>query len=140
MNPCTNFFLWIICSGSFSTVYLIKDILHSKEFAAKICNKAHIVREKKQKAVMREKDILILIKEPLQSYFVNILCIPRTVLIKGYFSLYLPNHVHISWLINLYWTVKVFILCDCNGYFGRINGIRELLSLSNWSLPFMYVK
>jgi len=76
-NNANDFYFGkIIGEGSFSTVYLIKDTLHKKEYAAKICSKAHIVREKKQKAVMREKDILILIKDkwnPRSPFFVKLI-------------------------------------------------------------------
>lgn len=66
----------IIGEGAFSTVYLVRDATRKQEFAAKICNKAHIVREKKQKAVMREKKILINIKDkwnPRAPFFVKLM-------------------------------------------------------------------
>ncbi|KAK7593006.1 hypothetical protein V9T40_007758 [Parthenolecanium corni] len=48
----------VIGEGSFSTVYLTKDIHTQKEFAIKVCEKHYIIREKKTEYVKREKDIL----------------------------------------------------------------------------------
>jgi len=64
-----------IGEGSFSTVYLVKDLVHKREYAAKVCNKNHIKREKKIKAVLHEKDIMIEIKDkwdPKAPFFVKL--------------------------------------------------------------------
>jgi len=49
----------IIGEGSFSTVYLCKEVTNQKEFAIKVCNKNHIKRERKRDAIMREKDTML---------------------------------------------------------------------------------
>ncbi|XP_001863432.2 3-phosphoinositide-dependent protein kinase 1 isoform X1 [Culex quinquefasciatus] len=48
----------VIGEGSFSVVYLAKDIHTSKECAIKVCEKQQIVREKKQDYVKREREAL----------------------------------------------------------------------------------
>ena len=49
----------LIGEGSFSCVFLAKEVATGKEFAVKVCDKAHIVREKKQAYVQSEKKILV---------------------------------------------------------------------------------
>jgi len=53
------FFGRIIGEGAFSTVYLSRDIDRDKEFAIKVCNKNHIIREKKTEAIKREKETML---------------------------------------------------------------------------------
>lgn len=63
--------------GSFSTVYLAKDVQTSKEFAIKVCEKRHIIREKKQQYVKREKEVLMLLSVHLKEsapFFVRLFC------------------------------------------------------------------
>lgn len=75
-TPTDYLFGRIIGEGSFSTVYLAKEVKTNKEVAIKICNKNHIIREKKQKAVMREKEILCKIKDgwsPTAPFFVKLI-------------------------------------------------------------------
>lgn len=48
----------VLGEGSFSTVYLAKDVHTSKEHAIKVVEKAHVIREKKTESVMREKEVL----------------------------------------------------------------------------------
>jgi len=48
----------VIGEGAFSTVYLARDRNSLKEVAIKVCSKEHIIREKKQQAIMREKDVM----------------------------------------------------------------------------------
>ncbi|XP_043241496.1 3-phosphoinositide-dependent protein kinase 1-like isoform X2 [Amphibalanus amphitrite] len=47
-----------IGQGSFSTVYIGKDIHIDREVAIKVCEKRHIIRERKAEYVRRERDIL----------------------------------------------------------------------------------
>ncbi|ESO12871.1 hypothetical protein HELRODRAFT_63303 [Helobdella robusta] len=54
----------LIGEGSFSSVYLTKEISTGSEFAIKVLEKVHILREKKQKYVMREKEALLKIDHP----------------------------------------------------------------------------
>ncbi|CRL04421.1 CLUMA_CG017507, isoform A [Clunio marinus] len=51
----------VIGEGSFSTVYLAKEVESGKEFAIKVCDKDHIIREKKQEYIKREKSALHLL-------------------------------------------------------------------------------
>uniref|UniRef100_A0ABM0GR04 non-specific serine/threonine protein kinase n=1 Tax=Saccoglossus kowalevskii TaxID=10224 RepID=A0ABM0GR04_SACKO len=48
----------IIGEGSYSEVVLAKDISSGKEYAIKILEKRHILKEKKEKYVHREKEVL----------------------------------------------------------------------------------
>ncbi|OQR79292.1 3-phosphoinositide-dependent protein kinase 1-like [Tropilaelaps mercedesae] len=59
-RPTVNDFYFgkMLGEGSFSVVYLAKEARTEKKFAIKVCDKAHIVKEKKQAAVHREKHIL----------------------------------------------------------------------------------
>ncbi|CAI9728956.1 3-phosphoinositide-dependent protein kinase 1-like [Octopus vulgaris] len=54
----------VIGEGSFSTVYLAKEINTEKEYAIKVLEKKHILREKKTQYVMREKEVLARINHP----------------------------------------------------------------------------
>jgi len=58
------FFGRIIGEGSFSQVYLARDVSSGKEVAIKVCKKAHIIREKKQDAIMREKQVMLILTDP----------------------------------------------------------------------------
>eukprot|EP00092_Neocalanus_flemingeri_P018029 GFUD01019514.1.p1 GENE.GFUD01019514.1~~GFUD01019514.1.p1 ORF type:complete len:507 (-),score=121.39 GFUD01019514.1:273-1793(-) len=49
----------IIGEGSFSNVYLCKDAKTQKEYAIKVCNKMHIIREKKTEAIKMEKETML---------------------------------------------------------------------------------
>jgi len=51
----------IIGEGAFSNVYLCKEVSTKKEFAIKVCNKMHIIREKKTEAIKREKEIMLML-------------------------------------------------------------------------------
>lgn len=67
----------VLGEGSFSTVYLAKDIQTSKEFAIKVCEKRHILREKKQQYVKREKEVLMLLSKHAKTsapFFVRLFC------------------------------------------------------------------
>lgn len=52
------FFGKVIGEGSFSMVYLVKELNNGREFAMKVCEKSHIIKENKLRAVFREKHIL----------------------------------------------------------------------------------
>uniref|UniRef100_A0A8D8V3Y5 3-phosphoinositide-dependent protein kinase 1 n=1 Tax=Cacopsylla melanoneura TaxID=428564 RepID=A0A8D8V3Y5_9HEMI len=60
-SPNDFIFGRVIGEGSFSTVYLAKDIHTGKEYAIKVCEKRHMIREKKTVHVKREKDVLNLL-------------------------------------------------------------------------------
>ncbi|XP_060535200.1 3-phosphoinositide-dependent protein kinase 1 isoform X2 [Cylas formicarius] len=70
-SPADFFFGKVIGEGSFSTVYLAKDVHTSREFAIKVLEKAHIIREKKTEYVMREKEVLRILGSSC-SYFVHL--------------------------------------------------------------------
>ncbi|XP_018333405.1 3-phosphoinositide-dependent protein kinase 1 [Agrilus planipennis] len=62
----------VIGEGSFSTVYLAKDIHTNKEFAIKVLEKRHIIKENKMEYVMREKKVLQILGN--STYFVRLYC------------------------------------------------------------------
>ncbi|XP_014290824.1 3-phosphoinositide-dependent protein kinase 1 isoform X2 [Halyomorpha halys] len=64
----------VIGEGSFSTVYLTKDIHSAKEYAIKVCDKRHIIREKKTEYIKRERDILNMISSAGVPFFVKLYC------------------------------------------------------------------
>jgi 3-phosphoinositide dependent protein kinase-1 len=49
----------VIGEGSFSSVFLAREVGSGKEFAIKMCEKSLILREKKQEYIKSEKDILV---------------------------------------------------------------------------------
>ncbi|XP_050391920.1 3-phosphoinositide-dependent protein kinase 1 [Patella vulgata] len=57
--------------GSFSTVYLAKELETGKEYAIKVLEKNHIIRERKSGYVMREKSVLLKLNHP---FFIRLYC------------------------------------------------------------------
>lgn len=67
----------VIGEGSFSTVYLAKDIHNNKECAIKVCEKRHILRERKGQYIKREKEVLTILSlnhSPKVPFFVKLQC------------------------------------------------------------------
>ncbi|XP_059480964.1 3-phosphoinositide-dependent protein kinase 1 [Neocloeon triangulifer] len=67
----------VIGEGSFSTVYLAKDIHTHKELAIKVCEKRHVIREKKVEYIKREKEVLNILSmnvKPTGPFFVKLFC------------------------------------------------------------------
>ncbi|KAK2176381.1 hypothetical protein NP493_665g02009 [Ridgeia piscesae] len=61
----------MIGEGSYSTVFLAREESTGKKYAIKVLEKAHIIREKKEKYVKREKEVLQKINHPffIKLYF-----------------------------------------------------------------------
>ncbi len=49
----------LIGEGSFSSVFLAREVNTRREFAIKVCEKSHIIKEKKQEYIQSEKQILV---------------------------------------------------------------------------------
>ncbi|XP_046660362.1 putative 3-phosphoinositide-dependent protein kinase 2 isoform X2 [Homalodisca vitripennis] len=60
--------------GSFSTVWLVRDIHTKKDYALKQCDKAHIVRERKTESIKREKQVLNILSETGAPFCVKLYC------------------------------------------------------------------
>ncbi|XP_062573313.1 3-phosphoinositide-dependent protein kinase 1-like isoform X1 [Saccostrea cucullata] len=54
----------VIGEGSYSTVYLAKEVDSNTEYAIKVLEKRHIMRERKTQYVMREKEVLMKLNHP----------------------------------------------------------------------------
>ncbi|KAL5290009.1 PDPK1 family protein [Megaselia abdita] len=61
-----------IGEGSFSTVYLAREINTHREYAIKVCDKMHILRERKQEYVQRERQVMHMMANV--PGFVNLYC------------------------------------------------------------------
>jgi serine/threonine protein kinase len=49
----------LIGEGSFSHVFLAREVATKRELAIKVCDKQHIIKEKKTESIQREKRILV---------------------------------------------------------------------------------
>lgn len=54
----------ILGEGSFSTVYVVREISTGREYAMKVLEKRHMIREKKVQYVSREKEVLSKLNHP----------------------------------------------------------------------------
>ncbi|XP_055847143.1 3-phosphoinositide-dependent protein kinase 1 isoform X2 [Episyrphus balteatus] len=62
----------VIGEGSFSTVFLAMDVHTKREYAIKVCEKQHIIRERKQEYIRREREVMnVMTNVP---GFVNLSC------------------------------------------------------------------
>ncbi|CAL1540627.1 unnamed protein product [Lymnaea stagnalis] len=59
----------VIGEGSYSTVYLAREVSTQREYAIKVCDKMHLIRERKTHIVMREKEVLMKLDHP---YFIKL--------------------------------------------------------------------
>lgn len=73
-SPTDFTFIKQIGEGSFSTVYLAREVANGAEYAIKVCEKAHIMRERKQMYVQREKEVLARLNMNPCPYFVKLYC------------------------------------------------------------------
>ncbi|CAL4060799.1 unnamed protein product, partial [Meganyctiphanes norvegica] len=65
----------LIGEGSFSNVFLAKDIHTNQEYAVKVCEQAHIKREKKVEQIVREREVMDIINTkriPTAPFFVKL--------------------------------------------------------------------
>ncbi|ODM93554.1 3-phosphoinositide-dependent protein kinase 1 [Orchesella cincta] len=65
----------LLGEGSFSSVYLAKDVKTGKEYAIKVCDKQHIIRERKAESIRREKEVLTILsanRSPTAPFFVHL--------------------------------------------------------------------
>ena len=65
----------LIGDGSFSSVFLAREVSTGRELAIKVCNKSHILREKKEEYILSEKAILVKISsewEERRPFFVKL--------------------------------------------------------------------
>ncbi|KAI1292150.1 3-phosphoinositide-dependent protein kinase 1 [Halotydeus destructor] len=64
-----------IGEGSFSTVFVATDAeTRKRDFAIKVCEKALIRKEKKQAAILREKEIMNILNQEPSPYFIKLYC------------------------------------------------------------------
>ncbi|KAH9501705.1 Sterile alpha and TIR motif-containing protein 1 [Dermatophagoides farinae] len=63
----------IIGEGSFSVVYLARDVHTKCLCAVKVCEKSHIHREKMHKAILREKQIMKYLTEKQSKFIIKLL-------------------------------------------------------------------
>nr|XP_018910691.1 PREDICTED: 3-phosphoinositide-dependent protein kinase 1 isoform X2 [Bemisia tabaci] len=73
-TPMDYIFGKVIGEGSFSTVYVAKDIHTHKQYAIKVCEKKHIIREKKTEHMKREKEALNILSNAGVPFFVKLYC------------------------------------------------------------------
>jgi 3-phosphoinositide dependent protein kinase-1 len=64
----------LIGEGSYSCVFLAKEISTQREFAIKVCEKRQIVQENKTEYIHREKEIMLLLSDfnEKKPYFVQL--------------------------------------------------------------------
>ncbi len=64
----------LIGEGSYSCVFLAKEVSTQREFAIKVCEKNQIIRENKSEYIHREKEIMLLLSEfnERRPYFVQL--------------------------------------------------------------------
>lgn len=84
--------------ASIRQVYLAKDIHTSKEYAIKVCEKRHIIKEKKTEYVKREKEVLNMLADAEHS-FVRLFCTFQDVE-RLYFVLSYAKHGELLPYIN----------------------------------------
>ncbi|XP_044005061.1 3-phosphoinositide-dependent protein kinase 1 isoform X1 [Aphidius gifuensis] len=72
-SPKDFIFGKVIGEGSFSTVYLAKDIHSNQELAIKVCEKRLILKERKSEYIKREKEVLNMLHNTEHS-FVHLYC------------------------------------------------------------------
>ncbi|XP_034936536.1 3-phosphoinositide-dependent protein kinase 1 isoform X3 [Chelonus insularis] len=72
-TPKDYIFGKVIGEGSFSIVYLAKDIHTNREHAIKVCEKRYIIKEKKTEYIKREKEVLNMLAGAKHS-FVRLFC------------------------------------------------------------------
>ncbi|KAF7280418.1 hypothetical protein GWI33_006071 [Rhynchophorus ferrugineus] len=110
-TPLDFIFGKVIGEGSFSTVYLAKDIQTNKEFAIKVLEKIHVIREKKTEYVMREKEVLRILGNSSQ-YFVHLYSTFQDIE-RLYFVLTYAKNGELLKYINLHSKFNL----ECTGYY-----------------------
>ena len=64
----------LIGEGSYSCVFLAKEVSSQREFAIKVCEKRQIIQENKSEYIHREKEIMLLLSDfnEKRPYFVQL--------------------------------------------------------------------
>ncbi|CAG7837784.1 unnamed protein product [Allacma fusca] len=118
----------LLGEGSFSNVYLAKDVKAQREYAIKVCDKMHIIREKKAELIQREKQVMTIIshhRSDVAPFFVNLYATFQDSERLYFVMTYAPSGELLK-LLNFH---KTFNKETCRFYAGEI--LQALIHLHN---------